>query len=134
MEQRKLDPLKEIKVVFVSLLTRVDNYRQKCVKTGQPFGVCTVNPKNASIGPPSKEIRVELERQATEYFQSTSVFGYYFKYWTPPILPISERDHPSPNADDYHMVFELPQFDAAWETATLARGLLYCPFDGEEGE
>lgn len=134
MEKKKLDPLKEMKVALASLLTRVDNYRQKCVTTGQPFGVCTVSPKRASIGPPSKDIQVELKKRATDYFQSTPAYGYYFKYWTPPILPISEGSRLSPTVDDYHMVFEYPQFDTGWELTTLARGILYCPSDREEGD
>lgn len=91
MEKKKLGPLGEMKELLVSLLTRVDNYRQKCVTTGQPFGVCTISPKKASIGLPSKDIQVELEKRATDYFQSTSVPGYYFKYWTPPILIFPQK-------------------------------------------
>lgn len=59
--------------------------------------------------------------------------GYYFKYWTPPILPIREDNQKPASVNDYEMHFALPQFDESWETATLARGLIFCPTEGEEG-
>jgi len=83
------------------------------------------------MGPPSKEIQAELERRATEHFRSTEAISYYFQYWTPPLLPECKRTNSSATADDYQLTCQLPKLDDDWEAITMARALIYCPFDGE---
>lgn len=129
----KQNSVGRLAAVFSNLLNRIHDYCTIHSEKGQPFGACTVNPKHASIPMPTQEIQSELERRATEYFQATQTVGYYFRYWTPPMLPMA-RDHgshKSVTADDYQLTLEWPQFDDKWQQTTMARSIVYCPLDQE---
>lgn len=121
-------------VALATLLRRIHDYCTTNIEKEQPFGLCIANPKRASVGVPSGEIQAELEKRATEHFRTTPVVGYYFRYWTPPLLPIIENyDKGKPfTADDYQLSFELPTFDDNWERTTSSRSLIYCPLDQEQ--
>jgi hypothetical protein len=115
------------------LLTRIKEYCSLHKEKGQPFGLCTANPKRASIGVPTKEIQAELEKRARDHFTRLNAVGFYFRYWTPPLLPVindNQTDLPI-SADDYQLTFQLPQFDKQWQRTTVARSLIYCPGDQE---
>lgn len=83
----KSNTLDRLSMGLVSLLTRLHDYCRKQAETTPLFGLCIANPKHSSAGPPSREIKIELEKLATEHFRSTAAVRYYFRYWTPPILP-----------------------------------------------
>lgn len=129
--------LERLSIALVNLLSRIDEYCIKQCEHGQPFGACTVNPKHALVPTPTNEIKLELERRATEHFNQTKAVGYYFRYWTPPILPIltdknGEGTSKPITADDYQMSLELPQFDNKWQQTIIARSLIYCPLEQEQ--
>jgi hypothetical protein len=130
----KQNSVERLAAVFSNLLNRIHDYCSIHSEKGQPFGACTANPKHAAIPIPTPEIQSELERRATEYFQSTQAVGYYFRYWTPPMLPEirNDRFQEPVTADDYNLVLEVPQFDDKWQQITIARSLIYCPLDQEQ--
>jgi hypothetical protein len=132
MKKRKSEQLLKLEQAVISLLDRIYKHTQKCIQSKQKYGGCLVCPKYSSIKFPSPEIQAEFERRATEYFNDKNVCGYYLKYLTPPILPKVDNKQNSNTADDYKIIFELPQFDEEWETITLAEELIYCPANGEE--
>jgi hypothetical protein len=100
-------------IALFQLLDRIYNYCTKYIENGLIFGACTVNPKHASVPPPTQVIQKELERRATTYFTQTEAVGYYFRYSTPPLRPeINFHETLKPiSADDYQMTFALPRFD-----------------------
>lgn len=130
----KKNAVERLAIKLVGLLTRIHDYCLLHEERGQPFGACIVNPKHSAIPPPSPEIQAELEKRATEYFDQKKVSGYYFRYWTPPILPIIDVGTARGfiTSDDYQLTLEIPTFDHKWEQATMARSLLYCPADHEQ--
>ena len=75
-----------------------------------------------------------MEKKAREHFSSINAVGFYFRYWTPPILPVIDgADTSLPiTADDYQLTFELPKFDEKWQLTTVARSLIYCPVEQEQ--
>ncbi len=133
MKKKTLNLPHKLEAALISLLDRLDLHFHKCIKQGQPLGACIIVPKNADIGPPSQEAREELERRATKHFQTTPASGYYLRYSTPPNFLLLENARPSGSPDDYLMTCELPQFDEEWQKTMLARELIFCPSEGEEG-
>ena len=121
-------------ITLSCLLKRIEDYCTKHIENEQPFGACTVNPKHTSAPIPTKDIHLELERRATEYFEQTKAVGYYFRYWTPPMLPVINNIEASKpiTADDYQMSLELPTFDDKWQQTMVARSLIYCPLNQEQ--
>lgn len=115
-----------------SLLKRIHEYCLIHIEKGQPFGACIANPKSADTPIPSERIQIELERQATEYFQKTEAVGYYFRYSTLPMLPTDSEAKKSITADDYQLSFDIPSFDQRWQKTSIARSLIYCPVDNEQ--
>lgn len=114
-----------------SLLKRIDEHCCKLSDNQQLIGFCTINPKYAFVPPPTKEIQLELKRRAKEHFKTTHAVGCYFRYWTPPMLPLLEGNKmvKFATADDYQLSFEIPQFDEKWQQTIIARNLIYCPLD-----
>ena len=100
----------------------------------QPYGLCIANPKRANIGVPTPIIQAELEKRAREHFSSINAVGFYFRYWTPPILPVIDGADTNLliTADDYQLTFEIPKFDEKWQLTTVARSLIYCPLEEEQ--
>jgi hypothetical protein len=126
-------PMEKFCYALNLILTRIKEYCSLHKEKGQPFGLCTANPKRASIGVPTKEIQAELEKRARDHFTHLNAVGFYFRYWAPPLLPVvndNQTDLPI-SADDYQLTFQLPQFDEQWERTTVARSLIYCPGDQE---
>jgi hypothetical protein len=70
------------------LWNRIDDHCQKVKDSPYKFGACTVNPKRSGVSLPTPSIQLELENQARKYFEPLEVIGFYFRYWTPPKLPI----------------------------------------------
>jgi hypothetical protein len=130
----KQNSLERFAVELTSLLKRIYDYWATHTEKEQPFGACTVNPKHAAAPLPTQEIQAELERRATEFFTPTKAIGYYFRYWTPPMLPVIDSGEASKpfTVDDYQMTLELPRFDDKWQQTVMARSLIYCPLDQEQ--
>ena len=126
--------LENLSKSLVSLLDRVHKYCSRHTESDVLFGLCVINPKHALVGFPSEDVRLELERRATEHFRSLEVDAYYLRYWTPPLLRIanSKDVSSSTTANDYQMTFELPTFDDAWQRTAITRSLIYCPLDEEQ--
>lgn len=121
-------------IAINELLARIKNYCDLHKVKGQPYGLCIANPKRSNIGVPTPLIQAELEKRAREHFSSINVVGFYFRYWTPPILPVTnEVDTNLPvTADDYQLTFEMPKFDEKWQVTTIARSLIYCPLKEDQ--
>lgn len=118
-------------VSLLSLLCKINDHCCKLSDTPQPIGLCTVNPKHASVPPPTRKIQSELKMRAKEHFKKTHAVGCYFRYWTPPMLPIVEDNNATKDvtAENYQLSFGLPQFDNKWQQTVIARNLIYCPLD-----
>lgn len=116
------------------LLARIKNYCDLHKVKGQRYGLCIANPKRSNIGMPTPLIQAELEKRAREYFSSINAVGFYFRYWTPPILPVAtEADTNLPaTAADYQLTFKMPKFDEKWQLRTIARSLIYCPLEEDQ--
>lgn len=121
-------------IALNELRDRIFAYCSKNLDKEQPLGLCVVNPRRASVGMPPDEVHTELQRQATEYFKTKPVDGYYYRYWSPPILPCIESNaiKSEITAEDYQITYELPKFDDLWIRTNLARSFIYCPLDEEQ--
>jgi hypothetical protein len=108
------------------LWNRVDEHCEKVKNSPFKFGACTVNPKHSRVSLPTPSMQLELENQARKHFEPLDVIGFYFRYWTPPKLPIIDGPKES-NIDDYQMTCEVPLYDDAWAQTMLARCLVFCP-------
>lgn len=99
-------------IAFSQLFDRIYNYCTKHIENELIFGACTVNPKHASIPPPTQSIQKELERRTTIHFTQTEAIVYYFRYSTPPVRPeINLQGALRPiSAGDYQMILALPRF------------------------
>lgn len=107
----------KLAISLANFLTKINDHCCQLSNTQQPFGLCTATPKSPYIPRPTKEIHAELECRAREHFKAKQLSGIYFRYWTPPIMPISEESDPlkSVSADDYQLTFQVPQFDQRWQ-------------------
>ena len=108
------------------LWNRINEHCEKVKNSPFKFGACTVNPKHSRVSLPTPSMQLELENQARKYFEPLDVIGFYFRYWTPPKLPIIDGPKVS-SIDDYQMTCEVPQYDDAWGRTMLARWLVFCP-------
>lgn len=59
---------KRFSMAISLLIDRIYNYCTKHIENELIFGACTVNPKHASVPPPTQAIQKELERRATTHF------------------------------------------------------------------
>lgn len=116
---------------LVSLLTKINDHCCKLSNTQQPFGLCTITPKSPYISTPTKEIHAELENRAKEFFKTKQLAGIYFRYYLPPLMPISGENNPSKvaTADDYQLTLQIPEFDLKWQQTVIARNLVYCSLE-----
>lgn len=132
----KLNSFERLAVELSKLINRTNDYCERHIENGQPYGACTINPKCASVPPPTQSIRNELEKRATDHFKQTNAVGYYLRYWTPPMLPVIHNDQAPKtiSADDYQMTLGIPSFDDQWVQTTMARALIYCSLDKEQHE
>jgi hypothetical protein len=119
---------------IISVQDRIYNFCKILDESPLKMGACLVNPKRASINPPTKEIQEQLEQIGKDYFTPLGANGFYFQYFTPPMLPIVEGLDPNApvTVDDYRVTLELPEFDATWQQQTAVRAFLYCPGDDTE--
>ncbi len=108
----------------------IEDHCQKVINSPLKLGACTVNPKRAGVSLPSPVIQLEIENQARKYFEFSDVIGLYFRYWTPPMLPIIDKPG-AVSTDDYQITCEIPQFDESWAQTSLARGWVFCPTESE---
>ncbi len=73
---------------MISLQNRIYDFSRKNLESNLKMGVCLVNPKRAFLKPPTKEIQEKLEQIGKKYFTPLGAHGFYFQYFTLPILPI----------------------------------------------
>ena len=71
-----LTPMEKFCHALNLLLTRIKEYCSLHKEKGQPYGLCTANPKRASIGVPTKEIHAELEKRARDHFTRLNAEGF----------------------------------------------------------
>ena len=118
-----------------SLLSGIHDYCARIAKSDLRLGVCLAHPKRAFISLPTKEIDTELHNIAREHFTPLGAAGFYFYYFTPPILPEAKDKGVTtpPTVGDYQLTFDLPRFDERAERETVTRELLYCPSEQEQG-
>src|ERR1700733_14074601 len=84
----KLAAAERLSEAIISLQNRIYNYCTNLDETPLKMGACLVNPKRAFLKPPSEEIQDKLEQIARDYFTPLGADGFYFQYFTPPLLPI----------------------------------------------
>lgn len=112
---------------------RIYEYCQMHATTDPRIGLCVIAPKYAALGPPSKEIHVQIESEAKEHFSAFNKRSVSMQYMDLPALPSKKNDNMQISINDFQVNYSESDFDENWQRQTLVRAMIYCPDNEDMG-
>lgn len=130
----KITAAERLSNAMVALELRIDEYCQFQINNAHKIGLCVVTPKSASQNPPTKEVEKELRQIGIDHFSKPGAQGFYFQYFTPPLLPTvsGANINTSATSNDYQVTLKLTEIDDLWAIDAWTRALLYCAGNDKE--